>query len=111
MSEQTVEFESERSFHKLYCENPENLKLVEESFGMSVIARGNVLKMMGSETSIRQCKKLFAMLQLGRDQGMVIKKSDFIRFLDKTSNGKTDDLESLLNNPLILKIRKNWFII
>ena len=56
MSEQTVEFESERSFHKLYCENPENLKLVEESFGISVIARGNVLKMVGSETRFDNAK-------------------------------------------------------
>ena len=63
MSEQTVEFESGRSFHKLYCENPENLKLVEESFGISVIARGNVLKMVGSETRSDNAK-LFEMLQL-----------------------------------------------
>ena len=49
MSEQTLEFESERSFHKLYGEDPENLRIIENSLGLRVVARGNILMMEGEE--------------------------------------------------------------
>ena len=34
------------------------------------------------------------------------KNSDFKRFLEKVSSGKADELWNLLNDPLVLKIRK-----
>ena len=38
---------------------------------------------------------------------MIAKKSDFRRFLDKVSKGRGKELSDLLNDPLVLKIRKN----
>ena len=101
-----LEFKSERDFHKLYCEAPENLKAIEKSLGVNLVARGNLLKMNGSEKSVNQCEELFKLLELGREQGMIAKKSDFRRFLDKVSKGRGKELSDLLNDPLVLKIRK-----
>lgn len=106
MSEKALEFKSERDFHKLYCEAPENLKAIEKSLGVNLVARGNLLKMNGSEKSVNQCEELFKLLELGREQGMIAKKSDFRRFLDKVSKGRGKELSDLLNDPLVLKIRK-----
>ena len=106
MSEKALDFKSERDFHKLYCETPENLKAIEKSLDVNLVARGNLLKMSGGEKSLNQCEELFKLLELGREQGMIAKKSDFRRFLDKVSKGRGKELSDLLKDPLVLKIRK-----
>ena len=106
MSEKTLEFDSERQFHKLYFENPDNLKLIEKSLGLNLVARGNVLRMEGNTESLTQCEELFELLDSGKQQGLVSKKSDFNRILDKVSRGRGNEIRSLLSDPLVLKIRK-----
>ena len=106
MSEKTLEFDSERQFHKLYFENPDNLKLIEKSLGLNLVARGNVLRMEGSTESLTQCEELFELLDSGKQQGLVSKKSDFNRIVDKVSRGRGNEIRSLLSDPLVLKIRK-----
>ena len=106
MSEKTLEFDSERQFHKLYFENPDNLKLIEKSLGLNLVARGNVLRMEGSNESLTQCEELFELLDSGKQQGLVSKKSDFNRIVDKVSRGRGNEIRSLLSDPLVLKIRK-----
>jgi len=110
MSEYTIEFESERDFHKLYCENPDNLRKLEELFGLRVVARGSILKVNGDAPAVEKCKELFALLQLGREQGMIVRKNDFIRFMEKVSKGRSEELRELLRNPLMLKIRKKTVV-
>lgn len=106
MIEQKLEFESERYFHKLYGEKPEHLKLIENAFGISLVARSNILLMSGDQHDVDLCSELFKLLELGREQGMITKKSDFLRFLDKVSHGKGRELHKLLEDPLVLNIRK-----
>ena len=106
MSEQTLQFESERHFHQLYGENPDNLKEIEKILGLCVVARGDLLKMEGDEKALQRCEELFGLLELGREQGMVTRKSDFLRFLKKVSTGRGQELRDLLKDPLVLKIRK-----
>ena len=110
MSEQTLEFESERHFHKLYGESPKHLGEIEKSLGLELVARGNALKMKGPDKSIRLCKELFAFLELAKQQGMITKNSDFMRFLEKVSKGKGKELSDLLKDPLVLKIRKKTVV-
>ena len=110
MSEQTLEFESERHFHKLYGESPKHLSEIEKSLGLELVARGNALKMKGTDRSIRLCKELFAFLELAKQQGMITKNSDFMRFLEKVSKGKGKELSDLLKDPLVLKIRKKTVV-
>jgi len=106
MSEQTLQFESERHFHQLYGENPDNLQEIEKILGLCVVARGDLLKMEGDEKALQRCEELFGLLELGREQGMVTRKSDFLRFLKKVSMGRGQELRDLLKDPLVLKIRK-----
>ena len=106
MSEQTLKFESERHFHQLYGENPDNLQEIEKILGLCVVARGDLLKMEGDENALQRCEELFGLLELGREQGMVTRKSDFLRFLKKVSMGRGQELRDLLKDPLVLKIRK-----
>jgi phosphate starvation-inducible PhoH-like protein len=106
MAKKTLEFESERDFHKLYSEDPKNLQQMEKSLGCKVVARGGSLILEGSSVSIEQSETFFRLLESASKQGVSTKSSDFHRFLKKVAQGKADEIKELLDNPLILKIRK-----
>ncbi len=106
MAKKTLEFESERDFHKLYSEDPKNLQQMEKSLGCKVVARGGTLILEGSAVSIEQSETFFRLLESASKQGVSTKTSDFHRFLKKVAQGKADEIKELLDNPLILKIRK-----
>ena len=110
MTERTLEFDSEREFHKLYEEKPGNLKSIEEKLGLILVARGSSLQMCGSSNSIDKCEELFSLLQIGREHGFTPKGADFLRFLDKIASGQSSELEELLSNPLVLNIRKTSIV-
>lgn len=110
MAERTLEFDSEREFHKLYEEKPGNLKSIEEKLGLILVARGSSLQMCGSSNSIDKCEELFSLLQIGREHGFTPKGADFLRFLDKIAIGQSSELEELLSNPLVLNIRKTSIV-
>jgi phosphate starvation-inducible protein PhoH and related proteins len=106
MPEQKIEFETERQLHQLYGESPANLNEVERMLSIRLVARGNCLTIEGEQENVDRCGELFSLLLKGREQGFVSGKSDFGRFLAKVSSGKTKELQDLLQNPLVLKIRK-----
>lgn len=106
MTKKTLEFDSEREFHKLYAEEPKNLQLMEESLGCKVVARGICLTLEGKEQSVEQGEVLFRLLEQAKKQGLATKSSDFLRFLTKVSNGKASEIQALIDQPLVLKIRK-----
>ena len=110
MAERTLEFDSEREFHKLYEEKPGNLKSIEEKLGLILVARGSSLQIHGSSNSIDQCEELFSLLQIGREHGFTPKGADFLRFLDKIASGQSAELKKLLSNPLVLNIRKTSIV-
>ena len=110
MAERTLEFDSEREFHKLYEEKPGNLKSIEEKLGLILVARGSSLQMCGSNNSLDQCEELFSLLQIGRSHGFTPKGADFLRFLDKIASGQSSELKELLSNPLVLNIRKTSIV-
>ena len=110
MAERTLEFDSEREFHKLYEEKPGNLKSIEEKLGLILVARGSSLQMRGSSNSIDKCEELFSLLQIGREHGFTPKGADFLRFLDKIASGQSSELKELLSNPLVLNIRKTSIV-
>jgi phosphate starvation-inducible PhoH-like protein len=110
MAERTLEFDSEREFHKLYEEKPGNLKSIEEKLGLTLVARGSSLQMRGSSNSLGKCEELFSLLQIGREHGFTPKGADFLRFLDKIASGQFAELDELLSNPLVLNIRKTSIV-
>ena len=81
MPSRSIEFESERQFHKLYCENPEHLLSIEKSLGIKIIARGNLLQIEGEREPLDHAEEFFTLLQVAKEQGLVHGKYDLFRFL------------------------------
>ncbi len=106
MPSRSIEFESERQFHKLYCENPEHLLSIEKALGVKIIARGNLLQMEGEGEPLGRAEEFFTLLQAAKEQGLVHGKFDFFRFLDQFNQKDIKELKELLNRPLRIQIRK-----
>ena len=106
MPSRSIQFESERQFHKLYCENPEHLLSIEKALGVKIIARGNLLQMEGEGEPLNRAEEFFTLLQAAKEQGLVHGKFDFFRFLDQFNQKDINDLQELLNRPLRIQIRK-----
>ena len=110
MGKKTLEFASERDFHKLYFENPRNIQALEKSLGCGAVARGNKLHLDGDSGAIHLAETLFRLLESAQKQGYKTKNSDFLRFLKMISEGKETELEKLLEKPLVLQIRKKTVV-
>ena len=110
MAESTLEFDSERDFHKLYEEKPKNLRSIEKSLSVHLVARGSSLQISGDEQGVNQCEELFSLLQIGQEQGFIPRGADFIRFLEKIATGQSKELRELLSKRLVLKIRKTSIV-
>jgi phosphate starvation-inducible PhoH-like protein len=106
MPSRSIEFESERQFHKLYCESPEHLLSIEKALGVKIIARGNLLQMEGEGEPLDRAEEFFTLLQAAKEQGLVHGKFDFFRFLDQFNQKDIKELKELLNRPLRIQIRK-----
>ena len=89
MTKKTLEFDSEREFHKLYAEEPKNLQLMEESLGCKVVARGICLTLEGKEQSVQQGEVLFRLLEQAKKQGLATKSSDFFKVFDESLKRKS----------------------
>jgi phosphate starvation-inducible protein PhoH and related proteins len=106
MAKNTLEFESERDFHRLYSEDPKNLQQMEKALDCKVVARGCTLTLEGSPESIEHGELFFQLLESARKQGVATNTSDFLRFLKKVVQGKANEIKELLDKPLVLTIRK-----
>jgi phosphate starvation-inducible protein PhoH and related proteins len=107
MAKRTIEFDSERDFHKLYEEKPKNLSAIERVLDVNLVARGNSLQIKGDDVALDKCEEFFSLLQLGKESGFSPKGADFTRFLEKVAAGQSNELHELLAKPLVIKIRKN----
>ena len=106
MSVKEIEFESERFLHKLYGENPENLRLVEDVLNVSLLARGGSLCMEGDADALGRCEEFFELLRTGREQGFTTRNGDFAQILGKVAEGKGGEFRELFADPLVLNLRK-----
>ncbi len=107
MAKRTIEFDSERDFHKLYEEKPKNLSAIEKILDVNLVARGSSLQIKGDDGALDKCEEFFSLLQHGKESGFSPKGADFTRFLEKVAAGQSNELHELLSKPLVIKIRKN----
>jgi len=106
MPSKTLEFETERDFHRLYGEKPESLLAFEKKIGLKAVARGGQLHLEGDADKIEQGAEFFSLLQQANQQGFRINSSEFLRFLSMFVNGHASQMRKLIKKPVCLQIRK-----
>ena len=66
----------ERGTHTLFGNHDENLRMLEDAWGVKISSRGNEIKVQGAAENVGPVEKLLSELQVLIEKGYPIKKSD-----------------------------------
>jgi phosphate starvation-inducible PhoH-like protein len=94
---ETLNFENARAAQSLYVNDPQNLRLLEEKFGVKITAREGWIKLDGMPEAIGKARDVFQQLHMAREKGLYIRKPEFnfaIESVDKGTETKLPDLHA-----------------
>ena len=92
---ETLTFENARAAQSLYVNDPQNLRKLEEKFGVKITAREGWIKIDGPAENITKTQDVFQQLHLAREKGLYIRKAEFNFALDSVANGTETKLPDL----------------
>lgn len=106
MATSKLHFQNPRQLSQLYCSKEENLRLVEKRFGVRIVTRDGWLQVDGEEKGIEQVETVFELLQLARDQGIKIKRTDFANIVKGIAEDREAELRSLFDHRTVIQTRR-----
>ena len=92
---ETLTFENARAAQSLYLNDPQNLRKLEDKFGVKITAREGWIKIDGPTESITKTQDVFQQLHLAREKGLYIRKAEFNFALDSVANSTETTLPDL----------------
>src|SRR5436190_8113635 len=95
MASETIHFDNARLAQALYCNEPKNLRLVEDLLGLRVSARDNWINVEGSREDIDKVKLLFEELQRASASGTTVRRQEFSRAVSTVARGETLRIKEL----------------
>jgi phosphate starvation-inducible PhoH-like protein len=106
----TLHFPSPRHASALYAAREENLVYAERALGVKLATRDDWLKIDGPPERVAVAEALFGFLDKARGQGMSIRTPDFHRISDTFARGEGANLQSLLDEPLVIATNRKTII-
>jgi hypothetical protein len=94
---ETLNFENARAVQALYVNDPQNLRRLEDRFGVKITTRDGWIKLDGPVEGIAKARDVFQQLHLAREKGLYIRKNEFNFAMDsvgKNSDTKLADLHT-----------------
>jgi phosphate starvation-inducible protein PhoH and related proteins len=94
---ETLNFENARAVQALYVNDPQNLRRLEEKFGVKITTRDGWIKLDGPADGIAKARDVFQQLHLAREKGLYIRKNEFnfaLESVAKNSETKLPDLHA-----------------
>src|SRR5271163_5273692 len=94
---ETLNFENARAAQSLYVNDPQNLRRLEDRFGVKITTRDGWIKVDGLPEAIAKARDVFQQLHLAREKGLYIRKNEFNFAMDsvaKNSETKLPDLHA-----------------
>jgi len=92
---ETLNFENARAAQALYLNDPQNLRKLEDKFGVKITARDGWIKIDGPAESILKTQDVFQQLHLAREKGLYIRKPEFNFAMDAVASGAATKLPDL----------------
>ncbi len=105
-SDAIVTIEDERSLPSLYGDMDKNLRLIENTYGVIVSARGNRLHIEGDEKSVARVERLFKQLSEMLSQGIISQKDDVNTAIHAYSADSSTSLKDLFQKAIPVSSRK-----
>jgi phosphate starvation-inducible PhoH-like protein len=106
----TLHFSSPRHTAALYAGREENLVHVERTLGVKLTTRDDWLKIDADPEPLGRAEALFGFLDQTRAQGMSIRTPDFHRIADAFARGEGAQLQSLLDEPLVIATNRKTIV-
>jgi phosphate starvation-inducible PhoH-like protein len=106
MPSETFYFENARLAQALYCNEPKNLRLVEDLLGLRVTARDNWINVEGGREDIEKSRQLFDELLRFTQGGAVLRRPEFSRAVSAVARGETLRLKELSDQRVEVSKRK-----
>ncbi|MBC2606143.1 PhoH family protein [Pelagicoccus albus] len=111
MPSRKIHFQSPRQLSELYCNQEENLELLESTFPVKVVCRDNWVQIEAeSEEAIQAVADVFELLLSGREQGLSIKNADFKKTVEGIAQGQKGDLASLFEGGSVIKTKRKSIV-
>ncbi len=110
MATKTLTYQNPRVLSQLYGGKPENLKLVENTLGVSLVTREEWIQIEGEEEQVKKTELLFNFLNQGRNQGMTIRDRDLENMLRLIASGEEGKLQELFTNPVVLQVTRKTVV-
>jgi phosphate starvation-inducible PhoH-like protein len=92
---ETLNFENARAAQALYVNDPQNLRRLEDRFGVKITTREGWIKVDGAPGSIAKARDVFQQLHLAREKGLYIRKTEFNFALESVARGAETKLPDL----------------
>jgi phosphate starvation-inducible protein PhoH and related proteins len=106
MGSETLHFDNPRLAQALYANEPKNLRLVEDLFGLKVSAREDWIAVEGDADGVEKARKLFAELRRAVERGETIRRAEFSRAVSTVSRGESLRMQELHDERVEVSKRK-----
>ncbi len=106
----TLHFPSPRHVSSLYGGREENLVHAERALGVKLVTREDWVKIEGPADKAANAEGLFSFLDKARSQGMTIRTPDFHRIADSFARGEGGQIQSLLEQPLVIATNRKTIV-
>jgi len=103
---ETLNFENARAAQSLYVNDPQNLRKIEDRFGVKITTRDGWIKVDGLPEGIAKARDVFQQLHLAREKGLYIRKTEFIFALDSVGSNATVKLPDLHASRIQISAKK-----
>ncbi len=108
LAKKTLQFDSPQKALALYANNPNNLGLIEEKFGVTVVARDTFFKVEGTDSGITQTEDLFHALEDLYNQGQSITNQEFAYALNGIATEGDQGLKDLYGEKIQVASKKKF---
>src|SRR5476651_2722967 len=92
---ETLNFENARAAQALYVNDPQNLRKLEDRFGVKITTRDGWIKVDGAPASIAKARDVFQQLHMAKEKGLYIRKTEFNFALESVAKGAEVKLPDL----------------
>ena len=106
MIKETITFKNDQLLGKLYNHNLGNLSLVEKTLNVVLTARDNWLAIDGEPLAVENTKHFFELLEHLKQQGLLIRNSDFSYLLNTFIEKDSTTLKETFRKPKVIKLKK-----
>jgi phosphate starvation-inducible PhoH-like protein len=94
-SNETLNFENARAAQALYVNDPQNLRRLEDRFGVKIATRDGWIKIEGAPEGVTKTQDVFQQLHLAREKGLYIRKNEFNFAMESVAKGTDIKLPDL----------------